>query len=130
MLACLGCASAPTPQVSWDRVFWEQHTCFADVLPARRHLESTKLEGTVFTSGYTAAGYPVAGAVIYARRPPNGKVLTAETDQDGRFALPDVPEGVYELGVCANGWTPWRGTVRIGPEGPSEALELPLEQGT
>jgi hypothetical protein len=130
MLACLGCASAPTRRVGWDRIFWEQHTCFADVLPDGRHLASTGLEGTVFTSGYSAASYPVAGAVVYARRPPAGEVLTAETDEDGRFALPDTPAGVYELGVCANGWAPWRGTVRIAPDGPPDALELPLEEGT
>ena len=128
-LMCVGCASAPPGHVGWERVFWEQQACFAHVPPGQRYLESSKLEGSVFTAGYSAAEFPVAVAVVYVRRWANGKVTTADVDQDGRFAVPDAPEGLYELGVCANGWTPWRGTVRLRRDAPTGALELPLELG-
>ncbi len=128
-LVCVGCASAPPRHVSWDRVFWEQHACFAHVLPDRGHLESSKLEGSVFTAGHSPTEFPVAGAVVYARSGLSERVMTADVDQDGRFVVPDVPEGLYELGVCANGWTPWRGTVRIRRDAPTRSLDLPLELG-
>ena len=127
-LVCVGCASVPA-RAPRSADIWEQQGCFSQILPDSRQLESSKLEGSVFTAGYSPSEFPIPVAVVYARRWPDGKVMTVDVDKDGRFVMPDVPEGLYELGVCANGWKPWRGTVRIRRDGPSGRLALPLELG-
>ena len=127
-LVCVGCATVP-PRVPASADVWEQQGCFSQILPEPRELESSKLEGSVFTAGHSPSGFPIPVAVVYARRVPDGKMMTADVDYDGRFAMPDLQEGLYELGICANGWIPWRGTVRIRRDGPSESLALPLELG-
>ncbi len=131
VLTLLGvaCRSAPRTVPSTERELREQHGCFAHAVPDRRHLESSRLEGAVFTAGYSPAEFPIPVAVVYVRRSPDGKVMSADADQNGRFVIPDAPDGVYELGVCANGWNPWRGTVRVRRDGPTVILALPLELG-
>jgi hypothetical protein len=127
-LVCVGCASAPRRAPSSADI-WERLGCFSHVVSESREVDSSILEGTVFTAGYRPSEFPVPVAVLYARRLPDSKVLTVEVDAEGRFAVPDLAEGQYEIGVCANGWKPWRGRVRIHRDGPKGGLALPLELG-
>ncbi len=94
-----------------------------------REMEASRLQGVVFTAGYGPSDFPVPVAVVYARREPDGEMLRADVDQEGRFVVPDVAEGLYEIGVCANGWKPWRGSVRVRGDSPNRGLDVPLDLG-
>ena len=113
----------PASQDVWDRT-----VCFSHAVPGAEEQESSGLEGSVFTAGYSSSDFPVPVAIVYARRVPDGPVLSVGVDSDGHFTLP-AAEGVYDLGVCANGWKPWRGTVRVRRNGPKAGLFLALELG-
>ena len=127
-LAWVSCATVPTRGPSSADV-WQRQGCFSQLRGDPRELEASSLQGVVFTAGYRVSEFPVPVAVVYARRRPNGELLRVEVGPEGQFVLPDAPEGLYEVGVCANGWKPWRGTVRVRRDSSHEGLDLPLELG-
>jgi carboxypeptidase family protein/TonB-dependent receptor-like protein len=54
---------------------------------------------------------------------------SALTGPDGRFAIPDVPEGIHRLRVSVVGYALFRRDVTIGPDEPSP-LVIRLSEGT
>jgi len=68
-----------------------------------------RLTGTVSN----ALNEPLSGVTITARGPES---RTAQTDAKGRFELPGLPEGRYELVASLNGFAPARRTVRLRPD--------------
>jgi carboxypeptidase family protein len=116
-MTTFGCASVPRPQVldlsePTNRTeLWQKVGCPSHILPDWRAIELTELSG----QAVDRAG-PLAGVFVYARPWPDGKVIRTTTDDLGRFRL-KVPIGVYEVAICASGWNPWRGAVRVSPQG-------------
>jgi hypothetical protein len=87
------------------------------------------MAGMVFTAGSTMQKWPIPTAFVFVRRWPNGPVLRSLVDKGGHFAMPELGGGTYEVAVCANGWNPWRGTVRLHRGAAPDALTFPLELG-
>ena len=55
--------------------------------------------------------------------------MRVEVNERGEFSIPQLPDGSYEIAVCADGWNPWRGTVRLTLGAGPETLTFPLELG-
>jgi hypothetical protein len=128
MLGQLACASLPA-EPAIDAQLWKQQGCFAHILPDWRHLQTSRLAGSVFTQGQTRAEGPIPSAVVFAREWPNGTLRRAQVDTNGDFAFPDVATGIYEVAICAMGWNPWRGTVRVAGGVRATRLDFPLTLG-
>lgn len=111
-----------------ERELWREQQCFAHELPPWRHLEASVLSGDVFTAGSTVGEWPIPVAVVFARQWSRGSVTRAAVNQQGRFSIPELQSGLYEVAVCAEGWNPWRGTVRIRRGAPS-SVAFPLALG-
>jgi len=62
------------------------------------------IQGTVTK----AAGGAVAGATVAAVNSANGAQYSASTDDQGRYSLPSLPVGTYEVTVQLGGFTPLR----------------------
>lgn len=83
------------------------------------------IEGSV-----TDAGNPIAGATVGVRGDAIGGTLEVKTDRGGRFSVPSLPEGRYQVFA-------WQGplaarTVRVSRlgAGPFAPIALRLEAGT
>jgi hypothetical protein len=98
------------------------------MLPDWRHQDLRELGGTVWTGG-TAMREPYPDAVVYARRWPTGKIMETRTDEKGRFLFAGATSGTFEVAVCAMGWNPWRGTVRVAASSPSTPGDFTIELG-
>lgn len=133
LISCLllltGCASLPPKEPSSGHQLWQEQKCFAHMLPEWRHLESAGFRGVVFTAGSTVDEWPVSNAVVYARLWPDGRVVRTEVDGRGKFDALTFRDGLYEVAVCADGWNPWRGTVRITNHAALKSLSFPLDLG-
>jgi Carboxypeptidase regulatory-like domain len=129
LVGVVACASAPPKEPSGGRELWREQRCFAHMLPEWRHLEASALAGAVFTSGSSPAEWPIPIAVVFARRWPRGRVIRAQVDEKGQFAIPQLQNGTYEVAVCADGWNPWRGTVRLVNGPAPRTLAFPLDLG-
>ena len=124
-----GCATLSPKEPSAERQLWSEERCFAHVVPDWRSIEASELKGVVFTASSTPAEWPIPVAVVFARSWPRGAVIRTQVDENGRFSVPQLREGTYEVAVCADGWNPWRGTVRLTRRARHTALSFPLELG-
>jgi hypothetical protein len=125
-LALVAC-TATLREPRADRQLWHRSGCFAHMVPEWRVLTLPALAGVARSAG-TGVHDPLPGAAVYARRWTGVAVMETTTDAHGRFHL-GVPPGDYEVAVCASGWNPWRGAVRVTGR-PSQAVaEFPLELG-
>ncbi len=68
----------------------------------------------------------VAGAQVTLRNGDTGTTLTAVTDTAGRYAVPMVPPGTYELTVDSTGFASWRGAAIGLQVGQDHQLDVPL----
>ncbi len=71
-------------------------------LEAQTQAASALLEGTVTDQ----SGAVVAGASVEVRRPTTGWVRTVTTDENGRYVLPNLPVGTYDVTVSMTGFQP------------------------
>ena len=55
-----------------------------------------------------AGGGAVAGATVSVTNSTNGIQFSASTDDEGRYALPSLPPGTYEVGVALGGFKAFR----------------------
>jgi hypothetical protein len=55
-----------------------------------------------------AAGGVVAGATVTVTNSTNGIQFSASTDDEGRYALPSLPPGTYDVSVQLGGFKPFR----------------------
>ncbi len=69
-------------------------------LEAQTQAASALLEGTVTDQ----SGAVVAGASVEVRRPTTGWVRTVTTDANGRYLLPNLPVGTYDITVSMTGF--------------------------
>ncbi len=86
---------------------------------------TSTIVGTVVQPG----GGPVPGTVITARQLDTGYARSAVTDADGRYALPNLPVGPYELRAEISGFKP---IVRRGVSltiGERAQVNFTLEEG-
>jgi hypothetical protein len=72
---------------------------------------------------------PYPNAVVYARRWPSGGISETRTDANGRFSFAEARSGTFEVAVCASGWNPWRGTVRISADARIMSGDFIIELG-
>jgi hypothetical protein len=68
--------------------------------------------GTISGTFTTSAGEPLAGVHVVAVTAGGGYMGTVQTDDAGRYALPDLPAGEYLVqfivdGPGASGWSQW-----------------------
>lgn len=70
--------------------------------PAPAQQVSSRLQATVSTR----EGAPVAGAKVEVREVSTGVSRLATTDAAGRFGLPVLPSGTYDVRVDATGFSP------------------------
>ncbi len=97
----------------------------AAATPLFAQATTTAITGTV----RDASRAVVAGALVTARHLPTGLVRTAPSQADGRYALPALPVGAYELRVETAGFRP---LVRRGVTlavGEPAVVDLVLEVG-
>jgi hypothetical protein len=96
-----------------DRQLWKEQGCFAHVLGRWQHQELARFGGVVFATGRADGDLmTVPDAVVYVRPYGGGDVLKTSVQPDSSFRC-ELPEGVFEVAVCAVGRNPWRGTVRV-----------------
>jgi len=72
---------------------------------------------------------PVPGATVTVRRAETGTTWTSASDTDGRFSIPMLPPGTYNVDVLLDGFAPWRVdaiTLRVGQD---QQLEVELRLG-
>lgn len=76
-------------------------------LPSPAQTPAAGLSGTVAGLSGTvkdATGGAVAGAKVSARETPSGKITQAISGPDGRYSLPDLEPGEYQVSVTADGF--------------------------
>ena len=129
LLGAVACVSAPPRSPRGRTELWEDQRCFAHILPEWRNVEAFALEGVVFTEGSTPTEFPIPVATVFVRPWPTGSVTRSQVNANGYFSVPGLRSGTYEIAVCAEGWNPWRGTVRLSRRAPRAVLPFPLEIG-
>ena len=74
---------------------------------------------------------PAARATIQAKHVSSGRIFTATSDMSGQFALPDLPEGTYDVSVPEIGLTTNRFVQRnvSVQAGKTTALDIALQKG-
>jgi len=76
-----------------------------------------------------AGGAPVAGATVSVTNNTNGIQFSASTDDEGRYALPSLPPGTYDVGVQLGGFKAFRQTgVAVVANG-TQVVNAVLEAG-
>src|SRR5262245_4450550 len=55
-----------------------------------------------------ASGGPVSGATVVASNATNGIQFSATTDDEGKYNLPSLPVGTYEISAQLGGFKPFR----------------------
>jgi hypothetical protein len=98
-----GCLS---PAWAWRHVSTAGMSCspFEVVIVRGVQYEVRRIQGSVAMNAHGKTGEAVPG-VLVALRELGGTALLAEvaTDDEGRFAFGDVPEGWYQLDTCRPG---------------------------
>ena len=74
-----------------------------------------------------ASGRPVRGAVVSASRADTGRTTSVYADADGRFALPDLPDGSYQLRARRFGF---RDGIATEQRSQAKAIVLRMEEET
>lgn len=85
-------------------------------------LHLRRLEGSVLDP----SGAAIPDAEILLRDPSDKLVKRIQTDRSGNFLSLDVADGIYQLVIAENGFTPMRRTLTIEPNGASSPLEIQL----
>ncbi len=76
-----------------------------------------------------ASGGPVAGATVAAINPTNGTQLSASTDDEGRYSLPSLAVGTYDVTVQLGGFKSFtRRGVAVSANGTAQ-VDAALEAG-
>jgi len=83
--------------------------------------QAVEIFGTVFVEG---GNRPIGGAIVNIRSLAGGPFISILTDWSGRFQVPGLDPGMYEIVVEESGYEPVRETLRL--YGPSAPLELHL----
>ncbi|PYU70312.1 MAG: hypothetical protein DMG49_11645, partial [Acidobacteria bacterium] len=83
--------------------------------------QAVEIFGTVFVEG---GNRPIGGAIVNIRSLAGGPFISILTDWCGRFQVPGLDPGMYEIVVEESGYEPVRETLRL--YGPSAPLELHL----
>ena len=117
-----GCAHQLSPaarrgeQPPAGRPFWEENGCSAHSQPQwhpAEKMEGSQLSGWVTWTPSDGEVRGVPDAVAYVRRWPRGETVRVAADANGEFLVPNIADGLFEVAVCADGWNPWWGTVRV-----------------
>jgi hypothetical protein len=125
LLLLVACASAPPLEPAHGWQLWQEQNCSAGKRQAWQHRDAQALAGVVLGDAASQAP-PLRDAVVYARTWPRGQTTRQTTGADGRFSFANAGPGVYEVAVCLDGFTPWRGSVRVDPGAKVKELELTL----
>ena len=84
--------------------------------------QAVEIFGTVFVE---AGNRPIDGVIVSIRSLPGGPFISVLTDWSGRFRVPGLDPGMYEIAVEEPGYEPSRVTLQL-LRGPSPPLELHL----
>src|SRR3954466_513463 len=76
-----------------------------------------------------AGGAPVAGATVSVTNSANGIQFSASTDDQGRYALPSLPAGTYDVGVTLGGFKAFRRTGVAVTANTTQTIDAALEAG-
>jgi hypothetical protein len=76
-----------------------------------------------------AGGAPVAGATVSVTKSANGIQFSASTDAEGRYALPSLPAGTYEVGVALGGFKAFRQAGVTVTANTTQTVNAALEAG-
>lgn len=88
------------------------------------------LPNTVVGSIRDPNGASVAGASVLVRNEATGQQYSAQTDSEGVFRTPSLPQGSYTVTASSPGFKSWMTTgVRVGPSGAAR-LGMTLEVGS
>jgi hypothetical protein len=77
----------------------------------------------------TSGGAPVSGATVIATNAANGIQYSATTDAEGRYVLPSLPVGSYDVGVQLGGFKPFKRTGLSVSANSSQGVDAALEAG-
>ena len=124
-LTFAGCAAALT-EPPLDQQLWRRNDCFAHMMPDWRVLTLPALAGVAHNASDPED--PLPGVIVYARQWNAETMKHTTTDAEGRSEL-TVPPGDYEVALCAAGWNPWRGAVRVTGGRPHGVARFPLQIG-
>jgi len=76
------------------------------VLPLAAMRPQATAVGLVSGTVYDPAGARVPDASVIAMRPDNGQKMTTTTDQEGKFSIGPLPEGLWQITIEARGFAP------------------------
>lgn len=76
-----------------------------------------------------AGGAAVAGATVSVTNSANGIQFSASTDEQGRYALPSLPPGTYEIAVTLGGFRPFRSAGLAVTANSTATVNAALEAG-
>jgi hypothetical protein len=85
--------------------------------------------GNVLGRVTKAAGGSVAGATAIAVNTTNGTQYSASTDDQGRYSLPSLPVGTYDITVQLGGFTPYRRAAVVVATNGAVQIDAVLEPG-
>ena len=88
-------------------------------------VEKATLSGTVFDP----SGAVIVGATIEARNVKTDIVSTAVTDDQGRYILPDMAAGTYDVSAEQDGFQTMLQTGIVASVGSRRVLDFTLEVG-
>jgi len=93
------------------------------------HAQSNSDAGAITGTVLDVTGRPIPGAVVSVKNESSGSPRNVVADQEGKFALPGLPAGVYTLEASAPSFSPSRRTgVRLAANG-AENISISLNVG-
>src|SRR5262245_22853089 len=95
---------------------------FFVAVPAFAQPASVRLAGRVIDPQQA----PVAGALIAARNTATGTDWTTTSGMDGRYVLPMLPPGTYDVDVKVDGFATFRAEQLTLAVGQDRELDVPL----
>lgn len=98
--------------------------------PPMPNMPGMKLDLGIVTGVVTkAAGGPVANATVTVTNSANGIQFSASTDDEGRYALPSLPPGTYDVGVQLGGYKAFRRAGVNVTANTTQTIDAALEAG-
>jgi hypothetical protein len=76
-----------------------------------------------------AGGGPVAGATVSVVNTTNGIQFSASTDEEGRYALPSLPAGTYDVAVQLGGFKAFRRPALAVTANTTQTINAALDAG-
>src|SRR5262249_34512561 len=103
-------------------------TCSVTLLALSAFAQSDRgaISGTVVDPG----GHAFVGATVEAKNPQTGAITKTMTGAGGKYSLPDLPAGAYDISVNLQGVRPFERKGVAVEAAKTTELMIKLEEGT